>query len=336
MKYDTSLKDISRKTFSEFFGRFVTVKLTKRVTKTSYPETKTFSHNKTSNVRITFDVQKYPSESETGCGKATIVIYNLDDETMKWINDIDNSKTKIEIELYAGNGNEKNVPLIYKGVVNTQYVSFDNNDLKQYLCCYSYVLDETKSKTYNNVPLNMVAADVLTNNGFINAGMQMIAGNKLVNNPIIQKAAVSTIAGAAKLVEQTTGLKTVIDNAKLKILNIKENLKTLPISEFKIISRETGLINSPTVVNVGLELVTMLRPDIEMFDKIYVDAPFANYNISVAQFDDTLKKIDARYVYKNYRGFFNKGFAYYVSHQGDTHENLWRTTIRTITQEGIK
>ena len=94
MKEDTTLKNITRKTFTEFFGRFVSLKLSKSVN-----DTKTFVHNNTSNVRISFDIQKYPSETETGCGTATIVIYNLDDETMKWINNIDNNKTKLNIEL---------------------------------------------------------------------------------------------------------------------------------------------------------------------------------------------------------------------------------------------
>lgn len=331
MKEDTTLKNISRKTFAEFFGRFVSLKLSKSIN-----DTKTFVHNNKSNVRISFDIQKYPSETETGCGTATIVIYNLDDETMKWINNIDNNKTKLNIELMAGNGSEKNMMLIYKGVVNTQYVSFDNNDLKQYLCCYSYQDTEGETKTYSNVPVSMVAADVLTNNGYARAGATMMANSKTLNNSIVKKVAVKGIAGAAKLVEQVTGVKTVLDDAKLKLLNIKENLSTQPLSKFKIVSRETGLINSPTVVDVGLELVTMLRPDIGMFDKIYVDVPFADYNISVAQFNDTLKKIDARYNYMDYRGFHNRGFAYYVSHQGDTHQDLWRTTIKTITQEGIK
>lgn len=331
MKEDTTLKNISRKTFTEFFGRFVSLKLSK-----SNYDTKTFVHNNKSNVRISFDIQKYPSETETGCGTATIVIYNLDDETMKWINNIDNNKTKLNVELRAGNGSEKNMMLIYKGVVNTQYVSFDNNDLKQYLCCYSYQNTEAETKTYTNVPVSMVAADTLASNGFVQASATMMANSKLLNNSIVRKVAVKGVSGVAKLVEEVTGVKTVLDDAKLKLLNIKENLSTQPLSKFKIVSRETGLINSPTVVDVGLELVTMLRPDIGMFDKIYVDVPFADYNISVAQFNDTLKKIDARYNYMNYRGFHNRGFAYYVSHQGDTHQDLWRTTIKTITQEGIK
>ena len=331
MKEDTTLKNISRKTFTEFFGRFVSLKLSK-----SNFDTKTFVHNNKSNVRISFDIQKYPSETATGCGTATIIIYNLDDETMKWINNIDNNKTKLNVELRAGNGDEKNMMLIYKGVVNTQYVSFDNNDLKQYLCCYSYESTDAETKTYTNVPVGMVAADVLANNGYYQASSVIVANNKLLNTDIVRNVAVKGIAGAAKLVEEVTGIKTVLDDAKLKLLNIKENLSTQPLSKFKIVSRETGLINSPTVVDVGLELVTMLRPDIEMFDKIYVDVPFAEYNISVAQFNDTLKKIDARYNYMNYRGFHNRGFAYYVSHQGDTHQDLWRTTIKTITQEGIK
>lgn len=331
MKEDTTLKNISRKTFAEFFGRFVSLELSK-----SKYDKKTFVHNNKSNVRISFDIQKYPSETENGCGTATIIIYNLDDETMKWINNIDNNKTKLNVELRAGNGNEKNMMLIYKGVVNTQYVSFDNNDLKQYLCCYSYVTEETETKTYTNVPVGMVAADTLASNGFVQASATMMANSKLLNNSIVKQVAVKGVSEVAKLVEQVTGVKTVLDDAKLKLLNIKENLSTQPLSKFKIVSRETGLINSPTVVDVGLELVTMLRPDIGMFDKIYVDVPFADYNISVAQFNDTLKKIDARYNYMNYRGFYNRGFAYYVSHQGDTHQDLWRTTIKTITQEGIK
>lgn len=331
MKEDTTLKNISRKTFTEFFGRFVSLKLSK-----SQNDTKTFVHNNKSNVRISFDIQKYPSETATGCGTATIIIYNLDDETMKWINNIDNNKTKLNIELRAGNGSEKNMMLIYKGVVNTQYVSFDNNDLKQYLCCYSYESTDAETKTYKNIPVSMVAADTLASNGFVQASATMMANSKMLNNSIVRNVAVKGVAGVAKLVEEVTGVKTVLDDAKLKLLNIKENLSTQPLSKFKIVSRETGLINSPTVVDVGLELVTMLRPDIEMFDKIYVDVPFAEYNISVAQFNDTLKKIDARYNYMNYRGFHNRGFAYYVSHQGDTHQDLWRTTIKTITQEGIK
>lgn len=345
------MAEITTKEFNQYFGRFVTLDIRfywkDNLAGTQLLEDKskriTLKHNDENNVRIAFNVEKYPNANNKGAGIAHIMVYNLDNNTMELINKDDKTIVK-KIRLTAGNGSEKNEQLIFDGTINTSYVRYVDTDLIQHFWCFTYDSKKETSKSVEKNYLNQTLASVLNDylpqvNLKLDTTQLSSNAKTIMNTNKIAGIFLKNAYDLSKKASEILNAKVVIEDGTFKMISLDvdiDNEYLYPKDSFKRVNRSNGLIQSPTVLDVGLELNMILRGDIQMFDKVFVESPYADYNLTSAQFTDVTKKIDARYAYGDYKGFYNKGFAYYVTHQGDTHENLWKTTIRTITNQGFK
>lgn len=332
------MAEISSKAFSNYFGRYVEVKieyfyLSIFNTIMDKPiSTVTYVNDKDHNIRIAFDIEKYPNKDNKGAGTATVKLYNLNEDDLKVISDdnFNSRPVKKKITITAGYSYNKNI--IYSGYINTNYVEFVNNDLVLNLFCFSYDYSKKKKNpvcTYLNQTVETIFNDVCNKYGLkLNTkGVEKTKLRELLTTKI--SVCITDIYELMNHIK-SFGLSYYIERDTIFLSSVSKTEKPK-----WIINKSTGLLAAPTVLDAGIELETLLDPRLQMFDKIKIESEFAGYKLTVAQFTDTLKKLDARFNKDFYRNFYNVGFIYYLTHTGDTHSNEWKTKIRTITLKDL-
>lgn len=302
------------------------------------PFTNTKAFNST---RISFDIEKYPSNGLDCNGTAKIMIYNISDD----VNDLLADEALIkEVELQVGYG--KNTNTIYKGTINTTYVSYKNNDLITYMWCFSFasvLLGDKYAKPYPfKVPMTYesMLKEVLQDiSKTIKSQMQVdkrYLDKKtriLYETGLFQNVTVIGLSGILQRISKDLSCDYYVEGNTVYLGSFREAKNRGLIK----ISPQNGLLDNPNVTDSGLELRMILNPAVEMFSPIEVIADYADYSGSGYDFTDVLKKINANYTDKQHKwkSFFSNSQALYVSHIGDTHTNTWETKVTTITLSEI-
>ena len=286
------------------------------------------------NVRIAFDIQKYPSRSTDCGGTAKIMIYNISDD----INDLLANESLVkEVKLEVGYGDK--IETIYKGYINTNYVSYQNNDMITYLWCFSFssvLLKINFDEPYPfKAPITYLKAletviDKLTGKKSDKLKLDYRWLDKKTMNELsskeIENITVIGLKDMLKIIEKDLSCDYYIEDNIIYLASFQDEKENGLIQ----LSPQNGLLNNPNVTNSGLEIKTILNPKIKMFAPIKVMSEFADYSGDGYYFNDTVKKLNAKYLLK-FKSFYLNSQAIYVSHSGDTHANLWETRVTTIT-----
>ena len=286
------------------------------------------------NVRIAFDIQKYPSRGLDCNGTAKIMVYNISDE----VNDLlaDESLVK-EAKLEVGYGDK--IETIYNGYINTNYVSYQNNDMITYLWCFSFssvLLDINFDEPYPfKAPITYLKAlktviDKLARKTLVKLKLDYRWLDKKTIDELsskkIENITVTVLKDMLKIIEKDFSCDYYIEDSIIYLGSFKDEKENGLVQ----LSPQNGLLNNPNVTNSGLEIKTILNPKIKMFAPIKVMSDFADYSGDGYYFNDVVKKINAKYLMK-FKSFYSNSQAIYVSHVGDTHANLWETRVTTIT-----
>ncbi|MEE1282180.1 MAG: hypothetical protein UHK60_08045 [Acutalibacteraceae bacterium] len=286
------------------------------------------------NTRISFEVEKYPSKGLDYNGTAKILIYNISDD----INDLLANESLVKkLELQVGYGDK--IETIYKGTINTSYVSYAHNDMITYMWCFSFssvLLGKDYQKSYSfKMPqtykgmLNLILSDIsliLQENISVDTSYMDKETEFNFGSGLFQNVTVDGLRGMLDRISKDLSCDYYIEDNKIYLGSFKDE-KKLGLVE---LSPQNGLLNNPNVTDSGLEIKTILNPKIKMFTPIKVMSDFADYSGSGYNFTDATKRINANYL-MGFKSFYSNSQAVYVSHKGDTHENTWETNVTTVT-----
>lgn len=286
------------------------------------------------NVRMSFDIEKYPSKGLDCNGTAKVLIYNISDD----INDLLANESLVKkLELQVGYGDK--TESIYKGIINTSYVTYEQNNMVTYMWCFSFssvLLGKKYEKVYPiQKPMNyfqilrVIADDISAEIGEkiqINTSCLDKEVYEQFGTGLYQNITIVGLRGILDMISKDLSCDYYVEDNVIYIGSFKEN-KSLGLVE---LSPQNGLLNNPNVTDSGLEIKTILNPKIKMFTPIKVIADFADYSGTAYNFTDATKRINARYTL-GFKSFYSNSQVIYVTHRGDTHENLWETNAKTVT-----
>ena len=286
------------------------------------------------NIRISFEIEKYPSKGLDCNGTAKICVYNISEDVN---NLLANESLVKKVELQVGY--EERTETIYKGVINTSYVSYAHNDMITYLWCFSFssvLLKKDYQKPYSfkipqtyNSMLETILSDLSKSlQEKISVDTSYMDDDTKLNfiSGLYQNITVDGLGDMLNRISKDLSCDYYIEDNKIFLGSFKDE-KTNGLVE---LSPQNGLLNNPNVTNSGLEIKTILNPKIKMFTPIKVMSDFADYSGTGYYFTDATKRINANYL-MGFKSFYSNSQATYVSHKGDTHENVWETNVTTVT-----
>lgn len=285
------------------------------------------------NIRITFEVNYYPDQSGK-TAPAYIRIYNLSETNNELICD---NQTKVSVKLEVGY--KYNVKTIYEGDINTKFANFEETDVVTNM--WGFGFDGTLPKWTKTFSFPPKGNELYSWSDMINTFCQQNHVIFAIPSDIEDKFKMKNFKSMS-----FTGLSNFLD-ALSKDLNVKYfitkedyiniyfsslNEDSIGItSETKVLSRENGLLNDPNVTGAGLEIKTLLNPDLKPFDSVLIKSEYAKLSVgSSANFTDALKRIGARFEDSSYKNFYSKSFILYLTHRGDTFSDVWESQIRTL------
>lgn len=252
---------------------------------------------------ITKDLQGYPN-------LAKIQIYNLSEDSRSQIQD--EFENVILSVGYEGNvstiftGDIRNVQKIRQGVdiITEIYAGDGNRDFADSYFNKSFVAGTTVESIISEVKkeLSTVTSGVVQ-------GL----------DPTAQKLFGSSFSGSVPEVMDQLGEENNFDwsiqDNKLDVI-----AKDSVVDEIYVISSRTGMINSPTITEIGADVTTLLNPKVIPGRVIKVESVAPNFNLGNLNFRNVNKTLGEGQ-YKVIK----------VIHSGDTHSQLWQSSITGST-----
>jgi len=256
-------------------------------------------------LRVNFNIEKslhsYPNLAE-------ISIYNPNDETVSMLRD---RFSKIVFNA----GYKGNLRLIFKGDVRNVFDPKQGVDRIATIFAGDGERDwqnSTFNKTLSaNIAIKQVITEIATT--FKETILGVLGG--VDNEP--DKLEGQTLSGSSKdilnMLGEDYGFQWSIQDGILTTVPDDDILKD---KEVVLINPNTGMIGSPTITELGVNVVTLLNPDLLPNRGFKVESAGAEIGIANLQFRE-IKRTKAEGVYKAYRVVFN----------GDTHGPNWFSTV---------
>ncbi len=264
-------------------------------------------------LRVSFEVTKsersYPN-------LAKIDIYNPNQETISML-------TADDPLIILRVGYVDNEGIIFRGKSRNVYI----NKLNEDRILTIYAADggrDWESAIYNktlseNIKIKDIVSELfqtLTESGEVSIGS--IQG---LNIPA-DKLRGQTLSGSTKdildLLADDYNFKWSIQDGEIILT---ENNTAIDYLESVIINQSTGMIGSPTVTEIGVEVASLINPNILPGRLFTVNAVSAQLSLSNLQFR-TVKRTSANGTYR----------AYEVIFKGDTHSNEWYVLAKGVSQ----
>lgn len=218
------------------------------------------------NLQICFNIEKTITEEPN---TAKIEIYNLNPSNRNALT----NKIYNKISLSVGYGED--VRLIYTGDINTAYTIRQDLDFITTLECGDGQTDYTKAKIYTSLKSGAKDSDI------VNLCLKQMNSSKgvidLAKNQALPRCKV--LAGNVR-----EYLKKVANNNNANWHILDGNLNVLPKNkvlsglEGFVLSKETGLINSPEVTDEGLKLTSLLNPKLNIGSLVRVKSILSEYD----------------------------------------------------------
>jgi hypothetical protein len=258
-------------------------------------------------LRISFEVTEdlwgFPS-------MAKITVYNMGRDRIK---QLQSAYSKIRLSVSYGDNQPK---ILFTGkVVNILALRQNETSYTEFYCTHAYeaYTFATISKTWaEKTPLKTIVRDIM-------ATMPDITGGSLsALDGIILPDAYTGFGHARYLLARLSeayGFWWTIQLGEMFI--IKKN-GTLLEEDAIVITKNSGMIGSPTITEIGINVTALLNPDLRPFKLIKVEsvAPQTNMgNLYVRNLQNT--RTLGTGIYRIQR----------VVHTGDTWENTWQSDI---------
>ncbi len=262
------------------------------------------------NFEITKSMRSYPN-------LAKIDLYNPNDETIALITDGDPL-----IVLKAGY--DGNVALIFRGKLRNFFPTRISTDriITMYAGDGQREWEQTTiNKTYsNNLNVKSLITEVI--NTFLETGelsigtiqdLDGLAGNKLLG---------VTLSGSSKdVMDKLADDYDLVWSIQDGEIVVMQDDKPIAFDEAILVSQETGMVNSPTLTEIGADVTTLLNPRLLPNVAFKIESQSSVIAIGGLQFR-ALRRTTAEGVYR----------AFEVVFSGDTHGTNWYSTARgTVT-----
>ncbi len=257
-----------------------------------------------SGLRVTFEITK---SLHSFPNLAKIEIYNPNEDTLSLL-----QEKYVEVVFNAGyKGNER---LLFKGQVRNVLQRSVPPDNIVTIYSGDGELDwqnSTFNKTLSeNIAIKQVVEEIAAT--FTNSTVGTLQG---LDSPA-NKFRGQTLSGSSKHILDTLaedyGFQWSIQDGELITVPNQESLSD---ADAVLINNSTGMIGSPTVTELGVNVTTLLNPELLPNRAFKVESSSADVAIGGIQFRD-IKRTSGEGIYKTFQVVFN----------GDTHGNNWFST----------
>ena len=260
------------------------------------------------NLRISFEVTKtirsYPN-------LAKIELYNINENTLRMVRD---KYTKISLEA----GHKGSLRLIFKGDIRNVVDSRSDVDRITTIFAGDGEQDWQSASFNKTLTSNLDIASVLKDIGstFKNT---IVGDTSLVSIPP-DKLRGQVLSGSSKdildVLAEDYGFNWSIQDGEMVFVPINEPLES---DEAVLITPATGMIASPIITEIGVDVKTLLLPNLQPNRLFEIRSVGTEVSLGDLFFRD-IKKTKAEGTYKIQE----------VIHKGDTHDNEWSTTSKGV------
>lgn len=259
-------------------------------------------------LRISFKIDKslvgFPNLAE-------ISIYNLKEENRNKFKE--NSKVK----LYAGYKN--NNKLVFSGEIRNFTNTYNKPDWN------SVIFAGDASKTLSDAKINKTMGKGSTTETLYNELISNLEGvtkgltdglkDCITNKGSILKSII--LSGSVKkwldLISETCGFNYSVNDGIIETVAKGKAMNDEPIA---LINQNNGLIGIPEITEIGVDIVTFIRPEIKLGRRFKVNSVSTKINVGNLLFREVRKSTNNN----TYR--INS-----ITHIGDTHGNDWKTEL---------
>lgn len=262
------------------------------------------------NLRINFEIRKSVISAPN---LAKVTLFNLSQKTLSSI-----QKKFTKVILNVGYGND--LKMLYKGEIRNVFQSRNGVDT---LTTF-YAGDGERAwqnaslnKTYDKtVSPDIVIKDIIKT--FINVDPSLASGSIETISNISDKLLGQTLSGSSKDILNTFadeyGFDWSIDDGKINVINTDSYLKA---NEAVLITNSTGMINSPILTEIGVDVTTLLNPRLIPNNLFKIESIGADVQMGNLFFRN-IKRTKAEGIYKIQETIF----------KGDNYGGVWLSSVK--------
>jgi hypothetical protein len=291
---------------------------------------KTFLNQNSVGPRVDFYVIRKTQTFGNGFSTAEIKIYNLKDETFKFLR---NKGKEISLKCGHENVNGATINQVFNGFVYSVLRNKVGPDIITILYCSTVHPNNPKfkllfSRTYARIPLTDLLKSLANDMGVTLALNCNFSGVNIVNRSYCKEAklVLDELATTYEFIWEVRGNNLYIN----KIDDVNNN--NVKIFEF---SHASGLLKPPVVTEKGVDIYVFLQPNINPMDKFFLNAEFATFNLGALQFQDRISsKINVGTIRVSEDGnrYVGRYTVLFLVDEGSTHTETWQTRIEGIAE----
>ena len=264
-------------------------------------------------LRIVFKVTKSIISTPNLC---EITLYGINDNTAALL-----GKKYTNIILNAGY--ESKVRLIYKGQIKNTFINKSGTEHTATIYCgdgeaawESAIFNKTIA---SNVTIKSAIKDIVsTFSSVAQEASKVIEGDTSALDSITDRLEPQTLIGSSKDIldkmAKDYGFEWSIQDSEVVILNEEQ---TLADTQAILIRADTGMIGSPTVTEIGADVVTLLNPDALPNKLIKIESASQDVAIQNAALRP-IRRTKAEGLYKILEVVFS----------GDSRGDMWQSEIK--------
>ena len=264
-------------------------------------------------LRIVFKVTKSIISTPNLC---EITLYGINDNTAALL-----EKKYTNIILNAGY--ESKVRLIYKGQIKNTFISKSGTEHTAAIYCgdgeaawESAIFNKTIA---SNVTIKSAIKDIVsTFSNVAQEASKVIEGDTSALDSITDRLEPQTLIGSSKDIldkmAKDYGFEWSIQDSEVVILNEEQ---TLADAQAILIRADTGMIGSPTITEIGADVVTLLNPDALPNKLIKIESASQDVAIQNAALRP-IRRTKAEGLYKILEVVFS----------GDSRGDMWQSQIK--------
>jgi len=272
--------------------------------------------NPISKLRVVFDVGKHDGESFNA---GVIRIYNLNFSSRGALAKLISSefdpdtKPTMQCILRVGYGDQL-VQLLAGDILfaTNQRIGPDwVTEIKIYAGLYNARVALTTLSYGKNTSAKKITNDLLATIKGVDIQYTQEADKALQKKSVLSYSMAGNVYNEAKVFLSSYGLSFKIEDDGVLLVYVpgKPRESKRSQNDANTFSPENGLLGTPKITSSGIEIRSLLRPQVKILQRFYVDSESIN---------ETLQNQDR---------FTNEYFITGLKHSGDTHSDEWHTEI---------
>lgn len=284
-----------------------------------------FRNSNSIGARIEFSIIQNPCIGGGGLSTAQISIFNLNDDTFKYI-----AQQGKSISLTVGYNDS--YAEIFNGSILTVIRAKEGTDIITKIYGNENGIDtSTLNILWKPEAFNSISLDGLLNKLATDTGFTIIKPN-LNNILITNKTFYGTVQEILNQLAFKYQLSYSVHGSVITIYKVDDGNR--PTFTF---TPESGLLKLPIITEKGVDIEVFLEPKIRPDNLFILNSKFATFNLGAMEF---VERVRDSYINTQANQFVrgvNKDFyegkyrALMLQHEGSTHTNTWYTRIDGIT-----